>query len=214
VTVALIPVKELSQAKARLSPVLDAAGRRALALAMFGDVLRAALACDALDGVAVVSRDEEVLAAARGAGAEGMAEPGGLNEALDSAAKALAGRGVERVVIIAADLPLAMSDSIASALATGAAVAIAESRAGGTNILAMPPGAFSLQFGPDSARRHTRAAKEAGLSICRLDAPELALDIDTPGDLSRLRAMSVRPGQAHHTEAALRNLRLTTVADR
>ena len=49
---ALIPVKELSQAKARLAPVLDAAARRELALALFRDVLAAALACRALKGPA------------------------------------------------------------------------------------------------------------------------------------------------------------------
>ncbi len=62
--IALIPVKELSQAKARLAPVLDGERRRELALALYRDVLAAALACPALDGVAVVSRDRDALALA------------------------------------------------------------------------------------------------------------------------------------------------------
>ena len=62
---ALIPVKELSFAKARLAPVLDEERRRQLVLALYRDVLAAALACDVLDGVAVVTRDEELLTIAR-----------------------------------------------------------------------------------------------------------------------------------------------------
>jgi 2-phospho-L-lactate guanylyltransferase len=212
VAVALIPVKELSQAKARLSPVLDAAGRRTLALAMFRDVLAAALACDALEGVAVVSRDVEILEEARAAGAEAMPEPGGLNEALDSAAKRMAERDVARVVTIAADVPLTTPDAVSSALAKPARVIVAPSAAGGTNLLVTPPNAFQLQFGPDSARRHVRAARDAGLSVQVYDAPELTLDIDTPGDLERFRGSKPRPGQALNTVEALHTLR-TVAAD-
>jgi 2-phospho-L-lactate guanylyltransferase len=186
VAVALIPVKELSQAKARLSPVLDAAGRRTLALAMFRDVLAAALACDALEGVAVVTRDEEVLAEAGAAGAEGLVEPGGLNEALTSAAGKMARRGVERVVIIAADIPLATPDAIAATVAVDAEVTVAPSLDGGTNVLVTPPDAFPLLFGKDSARRHLQAARAAGLRAFELAADALAFDIDAPEDLQRM----------------------------
>ena len=53
---------------------------------MYRDVLDAALGCPALDGVAAVTRDGELLSIAEEAGAQPMPEPGGLNEALDSAA--------------------------------------------------------------------------------------------------------------------------------
>ena len=103
---ALIPVKDLDAAKTRLADVLEGASRRDLVVAMYRDVLAAAIACPAIDGVAVVSRDEEVLSMAEKAGAEAMHEPGGLNEALTSAASTLAGRGIERLLVLAADLPL------------------------------------------------------------------------------------------------------------
>lgn len=183
----LIPVKELAQAKARLAPVLDDGARRRLALALFRDVLAAALACPALDAVAVVTRDEEVLTLAGEAGAEGLPEPGGLNEALTSAAETLAVRGTGRLVVLAADLPLATSDDIAAVAQARADVAVAPSRDGGTNALALPPRRIAFRFGADSARRHLAGVEEAGLQSLRLDLANLAFDLDTPEDLAQLR---------------------------
>jgi len=200
-TFALIPVKELSQAKARLAPALDKAARRELALAMYRDVLAAALACDAIDGVVVVSRDEDVLAIAREAGAEGMPEPGALNGALTSAAAKLRERGATRVVVLDADVPLASATAIAAVAQADAHVVVAPSNDGGTNALALVPGAIEFAYGPDSARRHLDAAQRAGLQTLRLDLPALALDVDTPADLEQLRAAAQQAGV--HTRAVL-----------
>lgn len=188
VRIALIPVKELSQAKARLAPLLDAAERRELARAMYRDVLAAALACQALDTVAVVSRDEEALSTAQEAGAEGLPEPGGLNEALGAATTALAARGAQRILVLAADLPLATPEELALVLEQEADVVIAAAKDGGTNALALAPGAIPFHFGPNSAQRHREAAASAGLRVVRLHSPTLAFDIDTPDDLRELRA--------------------------
>ena len=185
--IALIPVKELSQAKARLAPVLDGERRRELALALYRDVLAAALACPALDGVAVVSRDRDALTLAVEAGAEGLPEPGGLNEALTSASRTMAERGIDRLVVLAADLPLAVPNDIAIVAQADADVALVPSEDGGTNALALAPGAIAFRFGPDSARRHLAAADAADLRSLQLELPTLALDIDTPADLARLR---------------------------
>jgi 2-phospho-L-lactate guanylyltransferase len=209
-TFALIPVKELDKAKARLAVVLDHAARRDLALAMFRDVLAAAQGCAALDGVCVVSTDREVLDVAAQACAEGMAEPGDLNEALASAAEKLRARGVERIAVLAADLPLADAGSIAALLDVGTDVAVARAHDRGTGALALPPGAIAFRFGPDSARRHAEAASEAGLRCTTVDLPALALDIDTPADLDRLRAEGGAIGA--HTRAALERMGLASPA--
>ena len=200
---ALIPVKDLDQAKARLAPVLDHPARRALALAMFRDVLAAALACPALGKVAVVTRDADALALATKAGAEGLADPGGLNEALTSAGETLAQRGVDRLLILAADLPLAAPADIAAVVQADAEVAIVPSTDGGTNALALAPGAIEFRFGPGSAQQHLDAAAEAGLSSLRLDLPALAFDIDTPDHLERLRetVAASEPGMGACTRA-------------
>jgi len=203
-TFAIIPVKELDKAKARLSPVLDAPARHALALAMFRDVLAAAQGCAALDGVCVVSRDREVLDVAAQAGAEGTAEPGGLNEALASATEKLRARDVERIVVLAADMPQADAGSIAALLEIDADVAVARAHDGGTGGLALRPGALPFRFGPDSARLHAEAAAQAGLRCVTADLPALALDVDIPEHLDDL-ARAIERGEAAgaHTRAAL-----------
>lgn len=183
---ALIPMKELSQAKARLSPALDKASRRMLVIAMFRDVLAAALACDALDSVAVVSRDADVQSIAAAADATSLAEAGDLNEALTAAAQKLRERGVERIVVLVGDLPLARPDEIAQVLAADADVVIVPSQDGGTNALSLPPGAIDFQFGPASAARHVLAAHDAGLSVLQLQLRGLGFDVDTPHALRRL----------------------------
>lgn len=220
---ALIPVKELSQAKTRLSPVLDAAGRRELTLAMLRDVLHAALACPTLTGVAVTTRDKSVLAIASEAGATPLPEPGGhstssgqaLNEALTTAAERLRELGVTRLLVLAADLPLADAESIAAVAAADADLVAVPSRDGGTNALALTPGAVPFRFGAESARRHLAEAEAAGLRALGLQLPALALDIDTPDDLARLRRAiegGARAGRA--TLAALERLGLLTASTR
>lgn len=208
--IALIPVKDLDQAKTRLTPALDDPARRELVLAMLHDVLDAALGCAAIDSVAVVTRDPLVLALAASLGAEGMREPGGLNEALDAAARRVAGAGATRVVVIAADLPFARADGIASVIENDAAVALVPSKDSGTNALACAPAAFAFAFGPDSAARHEAAAHATGLRAERLALPDLVLDIDTPEDLDRLRDEIDRAGA--YTRAALERMGLVSAA--
>ncbi len=208
--IALIPVADLASAKTRLAPLLGDAARRDLTLAMYRDVLDATLSCPALDAVAAVTRDSELLAIAEEAGAQPMAEPGGLNEALDSAAQTLAARSdVERICVVAADLPLASAAAIAAVIDDAADVALVPADDGGTNALAVVPAAFVFRYGPDSANEHTAAAEAAGLSVSRLDLPELALDIDTPDDIDRLRG-AVAGGQrlGARTRALLGKLKL------
>jgi 2-phospho-L-lactate guanylyltransferase len=186
VRIALIPIKELSQAKERLSPALDPDARRMLMIAMFRDVLAAALACDALDGVAVDSRDPEVQAIASAAGATCLVEAGDLNEALTAAAHTLRERGVERIVVLVGDLPLAKPEEIAQVLAADEDVVIVPSQDGGTNALSLAPEAIEFQFGLASAAHHAVAARDAGLSVLQLQLRGLGFDVDTPQALRLL----------------------------
>ena len=76
--IALIPVKELSSAKTRLSPLLDDDARRALTLAMYRDALEAAreagLSVEPLDlpGLALDIDTPADLERLRGAVADGQ----------------------------------------------------------------------------------------------------------------------------------------------
>jgi 2-phospho-L-lactate guanylyltransferase len=206
--VALIPVKELSFAKERLSPVLEADERQYLSLAMFFDVLYAALNCLSIESVSVVTRDANVAHLARDAGAQALEEPGDLNGALTSAARSVARARATRLLVLGADIPLATSDAMAAVLVADADVVVVPARDGGTNALAIPPDAIPFLFGEDSARRHLDAARGAGLQTASLHIPELQLDIDTPADLDRLAAALPRDNGAARTTEALRELGL------
>jgi 2-phospho-L-lactate guanylyltransferase len=212
---ALIPVKDLDGAKTRVADVLDAAARRDLVVAMYRDVLAAAIACAVIERVTVVSSDADVLSMAAAQGTEPMQEPGGLNDSLTSASRKLAARGVDRLLILFADVPLANAEAIERVVCADADVALVPSSDGGTNALALSPGAIAFQFGPDSAARHTASAERAGLRVLRLDVAALALDIDTPDDFERLQQIAAsgkRVGE--HTLAALRRIGVSTAAER
>jgi 2-phospho-L-lactate guanylyltransferase len=213
VRVALIPVKELARAKERLRSVLADDGRRALVLAMLGDVLESALSSGAFDAVSVVSRDDSVLSLAKQAGAVAIEEPahgGGLNAGLELARGRFPNAG--ELVVLPADLPLALPQEIqqlAAAAATSPALALVASGDGGTNALALSPaGLVPFRFGPDSARRHENEARQLGVRPSRLSLPSLLLDIDTPADLSLLVSLRERCGP--RTAAALGVLRPAT----
>jgi 2-phospho-L-lactate guanylyltransferase len=215
---ALIPVKDLHGAKTRLGDALDGPARRDLVVAMYRDVLAAALACPVLDGVFVVSRDSDVQGLAKAASvrtivpagpsadsdasmASTSSAAGGLNADLTFAAQSVAGDGATRLLVLFADLPLANSAAIERVVRTTSDVAIVTSRDGGTNALALTSGALEFQFGPNSAAKHVALAGEAGLTLERVRATSLALDIDTIDDLEILRHAS---GVGEHTSAVLR----------
>jgi 2-phospho-L-lactate guanylyltransferase len=187
---AIVPVKPLYLAKGRLSAVLTASERRALVLAMLGDVLVALRATEVVRETIVVSRDAEVLALAARLGAAALFERAeGLNAAYTQAA-AFAGRsGAASLLALPADLPLAAPDEIAGLVAAGeqAGVALAPSRDGGTNGLYRTIDvSLPFLFGAGSLARHVDAARERGIAAQLLRAPGLELDVDQPDDLLRI----------------------------
>ena len=178
-TALLVPVKAFAQAKQRLSPALDAAARVELAREMAATVLRAAGGLR----TAVVCDDEAVRAWAEAEGAAAIWTPElGLNGAVEAGIAHLARRGIERVVVAHADLPLA---SDLSWLADGPAVTLVPDRHGdGTNVACVPASVgFTFAYGPGSFAAHRAEAARLGL-IARL-VPDVALgwDVDVPADL-------------------------------
>jgi 2-phospho-L-lactate guanylyltransferase len=171
---ALIPMKELAQAKMRLADVLGRDDRAELALAMLTDVIAACTESGRFDEICVVSNDSEVFWHARELGAQPIAEPatlgGGLNDGLTFAQRYLGRRAAaNELVILPADVPLARADDISAvvdALAVSDAprAVLVRSRDNGTNALALrPPEAVDMHFGRDSADAH-RAAADAAAS--------------------------------------------------
>jgi 2-phospho-L-lactate/phosphoenolpyruvate guanylyltransferase len=208
-TLAILPVKSFADAKQRLAESLGAGSRRALAQAMFTDVLGSLRRAPGLDGVAVVTSDRAAEAAAR---ADRLivlpdtAQAGQSEAALIGIRHALA-NGYDRVILIPGDTPLVQPADLAGLIAPREGVTIVPDRHGtGTNALVLaPPDAIEPSFGLDSFARHVAAAEAAGVPHRVEKVAALALDVDTPADLAELTAeLEHRRGQAPSTRGALR----------
>jgi 2-phospho-L-lactate guanylyltransferase len=200
-----VPVKSLSRAKSRLSPILSPLERAAISLAMLEDVLDAATTLAGWD-VWVVSPDEAVLEIAVRRGVTPLIErrpP--LAQAIRQAEQEAAERGAAALAILPADLPMLRADELAGALQTlGPVVASPATTGGGTNLLLRrPPRAIPARFGPDSFRKHEQSARSRGLPFSVVEAPGLAFDLDLPDQIGRV----LSEGRRSRTAASLRQLR-------
>jgi 2-phospho-L-lactate/phosphoenolpyruvate guanylyltransferase len=189
---ALVPVKDVTQAKVRLSPLLSPAERHALAVAMLDDVLAALQHASALDRIALVTTDEHALALAAQWGFEVVDEGSGRGEtgAVELAVKVCRERGASSLAVIPGDIPLLTAADVDCVMQHGTRydVVIAPSwDSRGTNaILLRPPDALQLRFGSWSFFPHVKQAKRKGLSYKVVRLPRVAIDVDTPEDLARL----------------------------
>ncbi|MBV2234997.1 MAG: 2-phospho-L-lactate guanylyltransferase [Sterolibacterium sp.] len=185
---ALVALKQPASAKGRLAETLATTARSQLVAQMFADVLKALRSTRQIAGIAVVTADE--LAAAE---LVRIDDPGlGLNAALAHGAQALHARGVDELLILHADLPLASAAEIDALIDAGRAhgLAIAPDKSGlGTNALYLPlPAPFAFRFGPDSLRLHLAEAAALQRPIARIESAGLGFDIDEPQDLQHLLA--------------------------
>ncbi len=184
----VLPLKERRQAKARLAPAIDADGRTRLAWHLARHTA-GVLQNVSEARVVVVSRDAGFLALARWSGFAAICEVGeGHVAAASQGARWAADRGAESVLALAADLPLLAPADVRALLSRGAPdrVVLAPDRSGvGTNAVLAAPG-FPFSFGAPSLDRHAALAIAAGLIPVTVRTPGLALDLDTPGDLTFL----------------------------
>jgi 2-phospho-L-lactate guanylyltransferase len=186
-TWAVVPVKHFADSKCRLAGVLGPEARRRLSIAMLRDLLTAVAATPGLDRIVLATSEPS----AAGFGYPVIDDGGGdLNLAIARAAVALEAAGAERMLVIAADIPLAAPAEIARVLAAGReapVVIVADARGLGTNLLLLsPPGAIAPCFGTDSRAHHATAARNLGLASRELRLPSLGFDVDEPEDLAWL----------------------------
>ncbi|MDO8363539.1 MAG: 2-phospho-L-lactate guanylyltransferase [Actinomycetota bacterium] len=187
--VVLVPVKAFTDAKARLAPLLTPSQREALARWTAERVLAAAgelpvyVACD----------HDDVAAWATARGATVLWHPGvGLNAAVNRSIADLRERGVGHVVVAHGDLPRARA--LATIAIAHTVTLVPDLRRDGTNAAAVPTSLpFQFAYGPGSFRRHLAQAIEAGLPVAVRNDPLLALDIDTPTDLTHPLVQEVLP---------------------
>jgi 2-phospho-L-lactate guanylyltransferase len=205
----LIAAKQLEFAKTRLAPVLPPGERRALAEAMFRDVLAASLGAAAADRVAVVTSDAGLLALARAAGALTIDEefPRSLNAAVGLATSALIADGARTVCTVLSDIPLIAAediDAVFAATPAGGGVVLVPSRDfSGTNIICRSPaGAVATRFGRMSLVRHLDDCRGSDVPARVLRLARPALDLDVIADLAEFE----RAGSATHTQNQLARL--------
>jgi 2-phospho-L-lactate guanylyltransferase len=189
----VVLIKDFDSAKQRLQPALGPKERRALAQRNAQLAVQAAAAGNR---VLVVAGDDEVADLAKRWGAEVLLEPGQEGQNVAAArgiARAVEG-GAGAVLLLSSDLPLVTIESVREVLEAGSrieppvAVAVRAVGRGGTNALYLrPPRAISLHFGSDSLAKFRDAAERSGVTFVVHDSDAMALDLDEPGDLARLR---------------------------
>ena len=192
-TAAVIPVKQLVDAKQRLAGLLDAGERKQLFTAMVEDVLTTVEACVLIDRLIVVTDDGAVAELAGAYGAEIRPEPAppGLIESVTATGDQLAEEGVDTLVFLPGDVPLVTADELEVVLEGFGSSSAAEllivpaSDLGGTNCVACsPPDCMTFLFGVDSFRKHLRMARNLGMEPMVAKLPGIGLDVDTPEDLA------------------------------
>jgi 2-phospho-L-lactate guanylyltransferase len=192
---ALVPVKNLQDAKQRLAHVLSANERRALFDAMLEDVLSVLSRCRELAGVALVTRDPRAAELALRYGARVLEEPEnrGHTAASSFGARVLAEEGAAGMLQLPADIPLINTqdvDSLLRAHGDAPAVTLAPSRneRGSNAVACSPPEVLPLRFGEDSFIPHLERARSLGIEPAVVRRAGLALDVDTPEDLQAFLA--------------------------
>jgi 2-phospho-L-lactate/phosphoenolpyruvate guanylyltransferase len=183
-------------AKSRLATAPVA--RRALGLAMLGDVLAA---CVAVGETRLASSDAEARAAATSLGCLVADDPGGGQGAAVASALPTAQSGA--LAVVNADLPCVTPSDLEALLAAApGALALVEARDGTTNALAFPTrAAFAPLYGPGSAARFRAHADGHGLGVVTVALPNLVDDVDTLADLRGLQ-----PRVGPRTRAVLASL--------
>src|SRR5262249_7434072 len=167
---ALVPVKNLTQAKVRLSPLLSPGERHILAAAMLEDVLAAVRQASTVDRIALVTTDPYALSLAAQWGFEVVDEGSARGEtgAVELAVKVCQERGASALAVIPGDIPLLTAADVDVVLQYGRQYDIVivpswDSR--GTNALLLrPPDALQMRFGSWSFFPHVKQANRKGLS--------------------------------------------------
>jgi 2-phospho-L-lactate guanylyltransferase len=192
----LVPVKNLTEAKQRLSTALTSEERLALAQAMCEDVLQALARWQKRPPVAIVTSDPFASDMAARLNFEVFADEdnSGETNAIEMATAAAGKRGAASTLVVPADIPLIDHhelQKIADAAPDGGAVLVPDAARRGTNAAWRAPGdLFPLRFGNDSFLPHLAAAKATGLPCVVLELPGIARDVDRPEDLHEVAQAS------------------------
>jgi 2-phospho-L-lactate guanylyltransferase len=220
---ALIPLKRFGAAKQRLLGALDRRQRAALVKAMLADVLDATEAATAIERVIVVSGEGRAERVALGHARRAETPLEVLRDPDDAGHREAATLGIIRALALGADcvallpgdcpmLDPAELDAALERMRPGRVAVVPDRHGTGTNALLLSPAdAIAPGFGPDSCARHVERAERRGLAVAVEPLGSLALDLDTPDDLTALAAaLAAEPARAPATAAELRRIGVAT----
>jgi 2-phospho-L-lactate guanylyltransferase len=179
----IVPVKGLDGAKTRLAPLLPPDERARLVLEMLERVLDACRESAAIARTLLVTPDRKLAPK----GTEVLVDAGTGHSAAVAAALADP-RARAGAVVVMADCPLVTGASLDALAAAARPLALAPSRDGGVNALALRPvDGFRPAFGVRAEETVARA-RAAGIEPVVVDDERLALDVDRPEDYELLLA--------------------------
>jgi 2-phospho-L-lactate guanylyltransferase len=189
----LLPVKDLKNAKKRLTGVLTPEERFGLAEAMLADTVRAVQGVRRADKVFVITNYEPVISLAEKNSWEVLREEQQISESdsVDAASRICEKRGIKALLRVPLDVPLVQASDIDDLLAVECeepALVIVPSHDGlGTNaILRMPPALFPSHFGMGSFAKHVGEAERIGARVIFRRSLRLEMDVDDEADLRLL----------------------------
>jgi 2-phospho-L-lactate guanylyltransferase len=188
----LVPVKDLRNAKQRLSPSLTPEERTALARAMVEDVYDALVPFAGSPGVGIVSGDSWASQQAKARKFTIILDDAQAGEtaAIEMATSFCGGQGSDFSVVFPADIPLITSEEIRAVLdlmpERGCVIVPAADNRGTNAILRRPFDVIPLRFGNDSFQPHLAAARATGHEVIVREFPGIGLDVDRPDDLVAL----------------------------
>jgi 2-phospho-L-lactate guanylyltransferase len=180
----VIPLRSFTLGKARLADSLDDDERVAFVRSMAERVVAASRPRP----IVVVSSAPEVVAWAAKHGLACLEDPGSLDAAATAGREWVIAQGLDRVVVVHADLPLATTlDGVADDGAARVAVVVPDRHGDGTPVIALPVDVdFAFAYGRGSCDRHVAEAERHQLSVRLARIPELGFDVDVPADLDLL----------------------------
>ena len=184
----VIPFKDPTTAKSRLSPLLDAGQRVVLARFLLEQTLTLLQSHFSDTPRLVVTNAPEPLGDSTGSTVLRETSNGGLNRALEEAAAWSVEHGYASTLFIPADIAAIDPRDLTYLLTrprNPRSLHVCPSVDGGTNaFLATPPDAVPFRFGTASCAAHLDAARTAGVDATVHRLPSLARDVDTPADLA------------------------------
>jgi len=186
-TLAILPVKNLSESKSRLSTEMNREQRESLTAYLLKRTLDILKSVNGIDDILLVSRDEKVNSIAKREKTRFLSEQGtGLNQALEQATDWAVEQDYSAILILPTDLPFLTEEDIEAIIgigeATGQIAVIAPDRdMKGTNALMIkPPGILKYQFGPDSFRRHCQLVSDRHIDSRIYRSMGTGFDLDSP----------------------------------